>query len=46
MELAQFVDTESQPLHGAGTEVLHQDIGLGDQLGENLAAGRALDVDR
>ena len=46
MALAQLVDAETEALHGAGPEILHQHVRLRDQLGENLAAGRALDVDR
>ena len=46
MALAQLVDAEAEALHGAGPEILHQDVRLRDQLGEHLAAGRALDVDR
>jgi hypothetical protein len=44
--LAQFVGAEAEPFHGAGAEILHQHVGLRDQLGKNFAAGRALDVDR
>ena len=46
MALAQLIDAETEALHGAGPEILHQDVRLRDQLGENLTAGRALDVDR
>ena len=46
MALAQLTDAESEAFHGAGPEILHQHIRLHDQLGENLPAGRALDVDR
>ena len=46
MALAQLIDAETEALHGAGPEILHQDIRLRDQPGENLTAGRAFDVDR
>ena len=39
-------DAETEALHGAGAEILHQDVCLRDQLGENLSAGCAFDVDR
>src|SRR5437870_11210585 len=34
--LAQLIDAETKALHGTGPEILHQDIRLRDQLGENL----------
>ena len=46
MALAQLIDAETEALHGAGPEILHQHIRLRDQLGEHLAPGRAFDVDR
>src|SRR5215212_11641940 len=38
MALAQLVDAETEALHGAGPEILHQHIRLRDQLGEDLSA--------
>src|SRR5881227_2795802 len=32
--LAQFIDAETKALHGAGSKILHQHIGLRDQPGE------------
>src|SRR5260221_7500886 len=46
VELAQLVEAEAEPLHGAGAEILHQHVGLRDQLGKDYAADRALDVNR
>ncbi len=46
MAPAQFIGPEAEPLHGARPEVLHQHVGLRHQLGQNLAADVALDVDR
>jgi hypothetical protein len=51
MFLAQFVRSKTEPLHRAGPpstrpEILHQHVGLRHQLGQNLAADFALDVDR
>jgi hypothetical protein len=46
MALAQFIGAEPKPLHGTRAEILHQHVGLCDQPGENLAANRALDIDR
>src|SRR5438132_2261718 len=46
MTLAQLFYAETEALHGAGPKILHQDVRLRDQLGENLSAGCALDVDR
>jgi hypothetical protein len=44
--LAQLVGTETKALHGAGPEILHQDVGLRDQFGEDLTTDRAFYVDR
>ena len=46
MPPAQLFYAESEALHGAGPEVLHQHISLRDQPGEHLAPSRAFDVDR
>src|SRR5258708_39015860 len=46
MAPAQFIGPEAEPLHGAGTKILHQYVGLGHELGQNFAANFALDVDR
>src|SRR5712671_3597920 len=46
MALAQFIGAEAKALHGAGSEILHQHVSLRDELGEDLAADRTLDVDR
>src|SRR5438552_12605926 len=46
MALAQLIDAKAEALHSTGPEILHQDVRLRDELGEDLSAGRALDVDR
>ena len=46
MALAQFAGPEAEPLHGAGTKILHQHVGLRHELGQNFAANFAFDVDR
>src|SRR6266536_5449404 len=46
MALAQLIDAKAEALHGAGPEILHHDVRLRDQPGENLTAGRAFDVNR
>jgi len=46
MAPTQFVGPEAEPLHGAGTKILYQHVGLGHEFGQNLAANFALDVDR
>ena len=44
--LAQFLDAEAKPLHGAGAKILHQHVRLRDQFGKHLAAAVGLDIDR
>src|SRR5437773_5581258 len=46
MALAELIDAKTEALHGAGPEILHQHVRLRDQLGQNLSASRALDVNR
>jgi len=41
IELVQHIPAQPQPLHDANGEVLDQDVGLGDQLEEDLACRAA-----
>jgi hypothetical protein len=44
--LSKLVGAESKLPHRARAEILHQHIGLCDELGQHFAAGIALHVDR
>jgi hypothetical protein len=46
MQLAQFIEAQAEPLHGARTEILHQNIRLPDQLRQHLSPDVGLDIDR
>lgn len=45
VELLEPLPGEAHPVDGPGAEVLHEDVGLGDQLGEDLLAALALHVE-
>ncbi len=45
VELGQVVGRETEPVQGAGTEVLHEDVGAADQLGEDGPAVVGLEVE-
>ena len=45
MVAVQFVGAEAEPFEGAGPEVLHQHVGVGDEAAEQLHVGVGLQVE-
>ena len=46
LDLAQSFPTQTEPLEGSGTKVLHHDIGSRDQRFEQILARFGLEIER